>query len=75
MAKVFRLLLQTVKAALQPYRVEILDLESDRKITHRAWTQGDAMEWMRLYGRSFGPHIVRITTRFGRLVASRATLA
>ncbi|NBW20033.1 MAG: hypothetical protein EBR82_69890 [Caulobacteraceae bacterium] len=39
MAKVFRLLLQTVKAALQPYRVEILDLESDRQITHKAWTQ------------------------------------
>ena len=75
MAKVFRLLVQTVKATLQPYRVEILDLESDRKITHRAWTQGDALTWMRCYGRSFGPHIVRVTTRTGRLVASRATLA
>ena len=74
MAKVFRLLLQTVKAALQPYRVEILDLESDRQITHKAWTQVEALEWMRCYGRSFGPHVVRVRTRMGRVVASRALL-
>ena len=75
MAKVIRLLRQTVTAMLKPYRVEILDLESDRKITHKAWNQADALEWMRCYGTEFGPHIVRITTRSGRLVASRVTLA
>ena len=74
MAKVFRLLLRTVTATLKPYRVEILDLESDRQFTHKAWTQVEALEWMRCYGRSFGPHVVRVKTRRGRIVASRALL-
>ena len=75
MVKVTSLLKQAFRAAAKPYRVEVIDLESDNKIVHRAWTQADAMEWMSCYGREFGPHIVRITTRSGRLVASRATLA
>ena len=75
MAKVFRLLRQTVKAALQPYRVEILDLESGRESAHKAWTQVEALEWMRCYGRSYGPHVVRVKTRMGRVVASSAHLA
>ena len=75
MVKVSSLLKQAFRAAAKPYRVEVIDLENNNKTIHRAWTQADAMEWMRCYGRSYGPHIVRITTRFGRLVASRATLA
>ena len=75
MVKVTSLLKQAFRAAAKPYRVEVIDLENDNKIVHRAWTQADALEWMRCYGRDFGPHIVRITTRTGRLVASRATLA
>lgn len=60
---------------LKPYRVTVIDLESDKRVTHKAWTQADARGWMAMYGRSYGPHIVRITSRFGRLIASRATLA
>lgn len=68
-------MLKLLKDMAKPYRVIVLDLESDKRITHKAWSQADALEWMSCYGRNYGPHIVRVTTRLGRLVASRATLA
>ena len=68
-------MLKLLKEMAMPYRVTVLSLEDDKRVTHKAWTQADAREWMSMYGRSYGPHIVRVTTRLGRLVASRATLA
>ena len=68
-------MLRALSQFAKPYRVTVIDLESDKRVVHKAWTQADAREWMAMYGRSYGPHIVRVTTRLGRLVASRATLA
>jgi len=82
MVKVRRFLWETfkptwraIKLVLQPYRVIIVSLDEDKTVIHRAWTQVDAMSYMRGYGRAYGPHVVRITTRLGRIVASRALLA
>ena len=68
-------MLKMLKQMAKPYRVTVISLEDDKRVTHKAWTQADALEWMSCYGRNYGPHIVRVTTRLGRLVASRATLA
>jgi hypothetical protein len=57
---------RALKDLLKPYKAIIIDSDGDL-YEHRAYTQSDARDWVRCYGRGIGI----IYSRSGRVVAVR----